>query len=637
MMETEQGKALTRLNNLIRRTCQGFKPPEDITVSQWADKYRTLQSENSAEVGRWRTTRTPYLREIMDAFTDPAVKEIAVVASSQVGKTEMLLNILAYVIDQDPATIMFGHPTIEEAEKFSKQRISPMIRDIEKLRTKVQESKSRFSGNTIRQKIFPGGVLNLVGSNSPASLASVPARYVFGDEVDRWAKSAGSEGDPWDLLKARTSTFYNAKRVRVSTPTVAGGSAIEKAFNDGTQEYWCVQCPHCGEYSFITFDNIKFECHVIEDGRSKQYVVDEVNWACPECGCYTDEYTTKRQPMRWIAKSPEAIKNGTRSFWINGFYSPWMKWETIVTRFLNSKDDPQKLQTVYNTLFGQLWENRGDLEDEDELASRAEDYGAEVPDGVLCLTCGVDTQGDRLEYEVVGYGFYGENWGIEKGILSGDPATDEPWEKLDGVIGREWSYKDGKTLKISMTFVDSGGNKTQDVYEQCARRLNKRVLAVKGQGGEGIPFTKPATRIKYNCHGRIGKSWLVMIGVDEGKERIMTGLKVREEGARRSHFPIHDGKNGYDALFYRGLLSERVERTASGKFQWVKLPGHERNEALDCRNYANAAFRVLSPNLDLIKQRLENPLAGPEIPKASAGQPKKNRRVHRNRALDGEW
>ncbi|MBR4182481.1 MAG: phage terminase large subunit family protein, partial [Lachnospiraceae bacterium] len=216
-METEQGKALTRLNNLIRRTCQGFKPPEDITVSQWADKYRTLQSENSAEVGRWRTTRTPYLREIMDAFTDPAVKEIAVVASSQVGKTEMLLNILAYVIDQDPATIMFGHPTIEEAEKFSKQRISPMIRDIEKLRTKVQESKSRFSGNTIRQKIFPGGVLNLVGSNSPASLASVPARYVFGDEVDRWAKSAGSEGDPWDLLKARTSTFYNAKRVRVST------------------------------------------------------------------------------------------------------------------------------------------------------------------------------------------------------------------------------------------------------------------------------------------------------------------------------------------------------------------------------------------------------------------------------------
>ena len=214
---------------------------------------------------------------------------------------------------------------------------------------------------------------------------------------------------------------------------------------------------------------------------------------------------------------------------------------------------------------------------------------------------------------------------------------DEPWEKLDGVIGREWHYKDGKVLKISMTFVDSGGNRTQDVYEQCARRLNKRVLAVKGQGGEGVPFTKPATRIKYNCHGKVGKSWLVVIGVDEGKEHIMTGLKVREEGARRSHFPKHDGKNGYDALFYRGLLSERVERTASGKFKWVKLPGHERNEALDCRKYANAAFRVLSPNIDLLKQRLENPLAGINTQNSLGRMQSRNRRVKRNRSLDGEW
>jgi phage terminase large subunit GpA-like protein len=563
-----------------------------------------LSPENSAEAGRWRTSRTPYMKEIMDAFTDPRVDTIAVVASSQVGKTESLYNMIGYMIDQDPGGALYVVPTKEYVQDISKRRIAPMIRDTDTLRDKVADAKGRSSGNTISQKTYPGGMLSMIGSNSATDLAGHPIRYVFADEIDRWAKSAGTEGDPWSLLERRTNTFYNAKMVAVSTPTIRGASKIEDLFNLGTKEYWCVKCPECGEYTFIDFNAVRYDFHTIGEGKKKQFVIDSTGWACPECGCYADEQTIKRQPMKWLAKSPEAIRNGCRSFWINGFYSPWLSWEKIIIRFLEAGKDPEKLQPVFNTLFGQLWDPRGEIEDEDELASRAEEYGAELPDGVLVLTMGVDTQDNRLEYEVVGYGLFEENWGIEKGIIDGNPASPETWEKLDGIIDRVWHFRNGKGLKISLTFVDEGGHYTQEVRYYCAARKNKRVFAIKGQGGEGVPFTAPAKQGDYStAAGHTGKYWYYMIGVDSGKEHIMSGLKVREPGARMSHFPKDWGR-GYDALYYSGLLSEHMTLQNNGKWKWEKLPGHDRNEALDCRNYANAAFRVLHPNLDAVKQKL---------------------------------
>lgn len=619
---------MLKLQSVISRACLNFKAPENISVSQWADKYRRLSSENSAEAGQWRTSRTPYLREIMDSFSDDRVHRLVVVASSQVGKTELLLNLLGYIIDQDPGAIMYALPTLEQAEDFSKRRLAPMIRDTVPVFKKMARAKTRDGNNTVRRKKFPGGMLTITGTNSPADLASVPSRYVLGDEIDRWPKSAGTEGDPWSLLEARTTTYYNKKMVAVSTPTIAGDSKIDELFKLGTQEYWSVQCPECGEYSYIEFDNIRFEFHEIQSGRDTQYIVDKTGWVCPECGCYQDEHTVKHQPMRWVPKNPEAIHNGCKSYWINGFSSPWLPWSHIITRFLEARKDPEKLQTVYNTLFGQLWENRGDLEDEETIASRAEDYGAELPDGVLCLTCGVDTQDNRLEYEVVGYGFFEENWGIEKGIIDGKPDNIETWIKLDAVLDHVYRFKNGRGLRISLTFVDSGGHYTQEVYEQCAARINRKVFAIKGANRTDTPYTSPAKKVNYNTQsGRKGKAWLYYIGVDAGKERIMSGLKVKEPGARMSHFPI-DRTKGYDALFYSGLLSEHMVRDSKGVWKWEKIPGHERNEALDCRNYANAAFKVLHPNMDYLKKLLENP--------EQKREPVKKKKQQKRRRIDEE-
>lgn len=644
-MQTMRKRKQKAIDGTMSRAFENYRPPEDLTVSQWAAKYRVLSRESSAEAGPWRNERTPYMVEPMDAITDPAVRHITVVASSQVGKSELELNAIGYIIDQDPGSILYIQPTIDDAKKFSRLRIAPMLRDSPRLRAKVSDVKSRDSGNTILQKTFPGGMLTIVGSQSPSALASTPARYIIGDERDRWALSAGTEGDPWALAEARTTTYYNAKLIDVSTPTIKGLSPIEKSFANGTRERWCSQCPHCGEWHNIVFDDIKFDFDTVKTGRIDDYAIKSIAWACPSCGCLSSEAEMRAQPAKWIAENPAALQRGHRSFWLNAFASPWKSWQSVVYAFLAARKDPQKLKTVYNTLLGELWEDRGDLADEDEMLARREDYGTrldgtpvELPESVLVLTCGVDTQDDRLEYEVVGWGHYGESWGIKKGIIMGDPNDDAPWLRLDEVISHVYRFANGRGLTISMTFVDSGGHKTQSVYKHCRERQGRRVFAIKGQGGDGVPFTRPPSKVKIVVSGRaIGQAWLYNLGVDAGKADIMGALKVQEAGPKYCHFP-RGADRGYDAAYFNGLMSERMTmKTTNGRTRWVweKLVGHERNEPLDCRNYAMAALRVLDPDMDAVERRIKG--LGEQPASLLAAERRQRRRGAQKRSYGDDW
>lgn len=630
------------LNAVVSKALSGFAPPENLTVSQWAEKHRRLSPETSAEAAPWRTSRTPYLRKPMDCFSDPKVRRIVMVAASQVGKSEFINNCIGYIIDQDPGSILFIHPTTVDAKEYSKLRISPMIRDSETLRRKVKDAKSRDSGNTILQKAFPGGMLTMCGSTEAHALCSKPQRYVFGDERDRWATSAGNEGDPWALARARQITFYNAKSVEVSSPTIKGASAIEDSYYAGTMERWRTLCPHCGEYHEITFSSIRYEHEEIVTKGKKTFRVNSVWYVCPECGAISDEYTMKHQPSKWVAENPSAYDNtGTVSFWLNAFTSSWASWESIILDFLQAIGSTEKLKVVYNTRLGELWEDRGGLEDEDTYMARREDYPAELPEGILVLTCGVDTQDDRLEYEVVGYGFFGENWGVKKGIIMGRPDDDATWARLDEVIDHVYRFENGKGLRISTTFVDEGGHFTQDVRNQCRARLSKNVYAIKGRGGEGIPFTSPPHKVKIVIKGKyVGTCWQYLLGVDSGKQLIMDNLRVQTPGSKYSHFPRNEDA-GYSSKYFQGLISEHLVYKAGRRnpWAWEKIPGHERNEPLDCRNYANAAFKALSPDMDAMFRRLKGTQGGkPKMPPAAVATPRKAppRRTLASRYLD-DW
>lgn len=633
--EKEARERVKRLNAVIGKVLAGMKPPDDLTVTEWAEQNRRLSAESAAEPGPWRTERTPYLREPMNAWTDPKIRHIVVVAASQVGKSEFLNNCIGYVIDQDPGSILFVHPTTIDAKEYSKLRIAPMIRDCPTLRKKVSDPKSRDSGNTILQKTYPGGILTMCGSTEAHALASKPIRYVLGDERDRWALSAGNEGDPWDLAMARQTTFYNAKSAEVSTPTVKNASAIEAAYATGTMERWKSRCPHCGEYHEIQWADIRFEHDEIIVAGKKTYKVRSVCYACPGCGCISTEAEMKRAPARWEADNPAAYEQGTRSFWLNAFVSQWASWESIILKYLNAIGSTRKMQVVYNTCFGELWEDRGDLEDEDSLMARREEYPAELPEGVLVLTAGVDTQDDRMEYEIVGHGHFGETWGIEKGIIMGRPDDDAVWAQLDELVfDRVLRFENGVGLKMSMSFVDEGGHFTQEVRMQCRARLGKKVFCIKGMPGSDKPYTAPPKKQKIIIkQTAVGTCWQYQIGVDSGKEVIMDNLRVQTPGAKYCHFPKRDD---YGSGYFTGLLSEVKVYDPNKKqpWQWKKIPGHERNEALDCRNYALAAFKVLPKNLDEIDRRLKEaggerapaPVATPVMPPPAAKQRPKRRR-----------
>lgn len=616
-----------------------FTPPDDLTVSQWAAKYRILTSEASAEAGLWRNSRTPYLREVMDAFTDANVQHIVMVAASQVGKTECELNIVGYIIDQDPGSILYVHPTDGDAKEFSRLRIDPMFRESPSLKKKIVQTAKRNAANTVKQKSYPGGILTLCGSTEAHALASKPVRYVIGDERDRWATSAGDEGDPWRLAMARQKTFYNSKAVEVSTPTIKGHSAIADAFVTGTMERWVSQCPHCREWHEIRWQDIRFDYDVSTVRDAKTYQINQVYYCCPGCGGVSSEQTMKHQPAHWQAENPSAYKtNRCRSFWLNAFVSAWASWTDIIQEFLTAGNDGKKLQTVFNTSFGELWEDRGDIEDEDAMLARREEYEAELPEGVLVLTCGIDTQDNRLEYEVVGHGHFGETWGIQKGVIMGRPDDDKTWEALDDVLDHRFTYADGIGIQISLAFIDEGGHFTQEVRQRAQQRRGKRLFCIKGMAGADRPYTAPPKQMKIVVNQKIiGSCWQYQIGVDAGKQKIMDNLHVQEPGAKYCHFPKRDD---YGPQFFKGLLSEHLvynEKKAK-PWTWEKIPGHERNEPLDCRNYALAAFQALPVNLDQVDRRLkakrgQRAAGAAPAPRRPVSKPRKQRDTY----VDKEW
>ena len=640
-------RGAARLNKAMRKALAGMTPPDDLTVTQWAEAKRRLSAESAAEPGPWRTERTPYLREPMDAFTDPKVRHIVMVAASQVGKSEFLNNCIGYIIDEDPGSILFIHPTTIDAQEYSKLRIALMLRDSPALRQKIAAPKSRDSHNTILQKAYPGGILTMCGSTEAHALASKPIRYVFGDERDRWATSAGNEGDPWDLAMARQTTFYNAKAVEVSTTTIKNASAIEAAYYTGTMERWNSKCPHCGEYHEIRWSDIRFEYDEIIVSHKKTYKVKKVYYTCPGCGCISTEAEMKRAPAKWIAENPEAYGQGTRSFWLNAFVSQWASWDSIVLKYLNALGSTKKMQVVFNTCFGEPWEDRGDIEDEDSLLARREDYGkdkngepVELPPGVLVLTAGVDTQDDRMEYEIVGHGFFGETWGIEKGIVMGRPDDDATWNKLDEVVfDRVMRFENGVGLRVSMSFVDEGGHFTQSVRAQCNARISKKVFCIKGMPGQDKPYISPPKKQKIFVNQiAVGTCWQYQLGVDSGKEIIMDNLRVQTPGQKYCHFPKRDD---YGSAYFAGLLSETKVYDPNKKqpWSWKKIPGHERNEPLDCRNYALAAFKALPKNLDEIDRQIKaaSGVRVPAPPSANITPPKRRPAQRSRQKYYDDW
>jgi len=592
---------------ISQKILAAMQPPPNLAIDEWADIYRRLSPEASAEPGFWSTDRAPYQRGMMQAISDPTIERVVFMTGAQVGKTEIINNAVGYYIDQSPSPMLIVQPTLEMAKMWSNDRLAPMLRDTPVLKGKVNDARSRDSGNTLYQKSFPGGYLAIVGANSAAGLASRPVRAVFFDEVDRYPPSAGSEGDPINLGIARTKTFtHNRKIVMVSTPTNKGASRIETAFSQSDQRYYYVPCPDCNHKQTLKWSNVHW---AKDEPETAEYI-------CEECGSAWDDAKRYRAVKggEWRASEPFS---GTAGFHLSGLYSPWTPLGDIAKDFVSAKILPDTLRVFVNTTLAEVWEEQGERLDDYAVAERAEQFGDRLDKRILMITCGCDIQDDRAEIESVGWGRDEESWSISYDIIYGDPSTPQFWQDVENVLVTKYETEDGRILQPRATCIDSGGHYTKAVYDFVRPREGRRIFAIKGMAGESRPIVSRPTR------NNIGKIRLFTLGVDNIKELIFSRLRIQSEGAGYCHFPA----DRPDEYFKQLASSEKIVTKFSKGFprrEFVKT--RTRNEALDCRVYAIGALAILNTNLNTLADRQAH---AAEKPKDNAPINQQPRRAYR--------
>lgn len=579
---------------LVEKSLSVLQPPPNITTAEWADKHRVLTSGTSAEPGQWETDRIPYLKQIMDAIDDPMVWKVVLKMGVQLGKTEVILNHIGKSIHLDPGPMMFCFPDEKSAEDFSKDRILPLIENSKPLQELVFGRRGgKGKDSTITTKRFPGGYVVSVSSHIPVQLSSRPIKYLYMDESDRFARSAGKEGPPAELAEKRTTNFWNRKVINSSSPGLDEYSPISEDYETSDKRRLYCPCPECKEEQTIEWEQVSWKKEKQSDGNLVQYP-ETATLTCIHCGVMLDN-NGRIAMVRAGQFRATAPFNGVAGFSESSLISLMTDLKTIVSEFIKAENNPEKLKVFWNTRLARTWKDVGLSVDQDPLMERRETYPAEIPDGVCVLTMGVDIQSDRIEYEVKGWGKDEYSWGIEYTKLIGSPKEPFVWESLSKAIQRTYKNQHGVQFRISATCVDSG-YLTQSVYDFCRNHLLLNVFPIKGVNRDGTPLI-PSNEIVQSLKRNKFRS-PVLIGTAEAKTLIYYRLSLTEKKHGFYHFP-----KKFDADYFSQLTSEQ-EIIKDNKRVWT-VKDNRRNEVLDINVYALAALKMCNVNWDNLIKRIQ--------------------------------
>ena len=590
---------------IARAWREGLTPDPLLSVSEWSDRHRVLSSKASAEPGRWRTGRTPYLKAIMDSLSPTSpVERVVFMKAAQLGATEMGSNWIGYVIHHAPGPMMAVWPTVEMAKRNSKQRIDPLIEESGVLAELIAPARSRDSGNTILAKEFRGGVLVMTGANSAVGLRSMPVRYLFLDEVDGYPLDVEGEGDAISLAEARTRTFARRKIFIVSTPTISGASAIEREYEASDQRRYFVPCPHCSHRQWLRFEQLRWD-----KGQPATAA-----YVCESCDTAIAEHhkTWMLEHGEWRAMADTSGK--TAGFHLSSLYSPvgWRAWCDIAAAWeaavSKESGSAAAIKTFKNTELGETWVEEGETPDWRRLVERREDYAiGSVPPGGLLLVGGADVQKDRIEASIWAFGRGKEAWLVEHRVLMGDTAREQVWQRLAEMLGEHWTHASGAAMPLARFALDTGFA-TQESYSFVRASHDVRVMAVKGVA-RGAALIGTPTAVDMTAGGkrlRRGiKVFTIAVGIAklELYNNLRKAANVGEDGVTTA-FPagfIHLPK--IDAEFIQQLCAEQLitrrDRNGFPVREWQKM--RERNEALDCYVYARAA--AAAAGLDRFEER----------------------------------
>lgn len=596
------------------------KPRARVTVAEWADDKRILSSKASSETGKYSTARTPHLKAIMEALSAHSpVQRVTVMKPAQGGVTELALNWIGYVMTECPASMLVVVPTLELRKRWVLQRLNPMLEVTPELAAIFDAKKSRDGGNSEDLKDFPGGLLILGGANSPASLSSMPIRFVICDEVDRFPWEIGQEGDPLALIDQRTKAFPRRKVLLISTPTVEGQSRIALEYAQSDQSQLHVNCPHCNAAQVLNWFRDR-DTQTL--GLMESETTGRVWYPCIHCGAEIEEHHKPAMLAtgKWVARHPERSAKH-RGFHWSGLATPvglGHTWRELLDKWKLAQEDTSKLKAFYNTELGEVFREEGDSVDHAALLSRVEHEDTR-PAGVLLLRiAGIDVQKNRIEFTVYEFDVRHddparepEGWAVEHVIVPGDTAQAEVWKELEEELDR---------CEVQLAGIDAGYNTTNVVNFVGPRGW---CMALKGVEGMNRPLVEDERRRKQRLRARRRKGAPIEpIGVDAGKAMLYARLRRQHYGTGFLHYSDHAS---FDAEFFAQLTAERlVTQRKKGKpfHAWVKE--RARNEALDCAVYALATLALRGvlrarPGKAVAPAQPTKPKANPSTPPASGG------------------
>lgn len=577
---------------------RGLRPDPDVWIDQWADEYmRIPRDTGAAEPGQYRTSRTPYAREPMRCLS-PAhpCKRVITMVASQLMKTQIGLNWIGGLMHMAPSNILALLPSLGLAKRVS-SRIGKTIKATPVLRERVAANRSRDSRNTMDTKEFEGGTLYVTTAGSAANLSELSARYVYGDEIDRWEVDIGEEGDPIELAETRGSTFgRNAKFYFSSSPTIKGASRISDLFDGSDQRHYYVPCPTCGHMQILEWERLHY---------SKDFSVVHYQCAEPECDVLIEEYHKGVMLANGEWRAHAEGDGETVGFHLNALYSPlgWMDWKSMAKQFekakkAQAKGDLEPMQVFYNTRLAKVWDAAQEQTKADVLRQRARLEGytlGSLSAAVMMITGAVDVQANRLEFMAMGWGAGMERWVVDYQVVSGDPADERTWAALDELLKAKYRHPCGVGLGILAVAVDSGGHHTDEVYQFCRVRRWRNVFAIKGASKPGKPvIAQRPSMVDVTWKGQTERNGaeLWFVGTDTAKDWIYN----------RYPFPsgpgaLHFANDLPDDFFDQCVAERKVARYVRGhkRIEWVKGKA-ERNEALDLMVYCLAMAHYLGLN-----------------------------------------
>lgn len=576
MSQRSRSRAKTR--NLFRRVAKKvLQPKEELTVSQWAEKYRILD-DSSNLTGRWSNDITPYLVGVMDSFNDPDVRKVFFCKASQIGGTSALVNMLCYIIMQRPAPTMIVYPSDDLAKDISSESLKPTFRLIPEIRKLFLESRSK----ELRLKFKPM-TLYLRGSGSASKLASKAIKYLFFDEIDKMEGATKKEASPYNLALERTKSYKPQEKVfATSTPTVKTNYIWDLHENADEVRHYFVKCPHCGEMIELKFAQIKFDEN--EDGSMSNYERAHTSvYICQECGCViTDNQKPKMlREGRWTTVKKRGIgKARSVGFWISSLYSPFLTWADIAEEFLNSKDDPEKFQNFVNSWLGEAWEETKLKTSEDLVMERqTETSEYVVPSWAKMLTAGVDVQETSLYYTIRAFGDFTTSQNVTHGqVLS--------FAEIERVMNLEYKKEDGSSMVVELALIDSG-YQSDATYDFCIDNSNW-ATPVKGSSNPMRDRYK-ISKVDKQDSKAYGMQ-LVLVDGDQLKDSI--AARMRRPNGQGSWMVY----SGCDREYAKQVTAEHkiFVKLGNGKkiLRWVPKHSHADNHYLDCEVYALAAAEI---------------------------------------------